>query len=83
MNKKFQKVKKEELTKYLNAIYQNTKTALQSIEDIMPKADNEALKTELAREQDAYYLLSKECELFAKSENIENIKAVAIPRYRV
>jgi len=66
--------KKEELTKYLNAIYQNTKTALQSIEDIMPKADNEALKTELAREQDAYYLLSKECELFAKSENIENIK---------
>ncbi len=66
--------KKEELTKYLNAIYQNTKTALQSIEDIMPKTDNEALKTELAREQDAYYLISKECELFAKSENIENIK---------
>lgn len=64
----------EKLTKYLNAIYQNTKTALQSIEDILPKADNEALKSELAREQDAYFVLAKECELFAKSEGIENIK---------
>jgi len=59
---------------YLNAIYQNIKTALQSIEDIMPKVDNPALKSELAREQDAYYCLQKECELYAKSENIENIK---------
>jgi hypothetical protein len=65
---------KENLTKYLNAIYQNTRTALQSIEDILPKTDNEALKNELAREQDAYYVLAKECELFAKSEGIENIK---------
>ncbi len=66
--------KQDKITKYLNAIYQNTKTALQSIEDIMPKTDNEALKSELAREQDAYYLIAKECELFAKSEGIENIK---------
>ena len=64
----------ENVIKYLNAIYQNTKTALQSIEDILPKTDNPALKNELAREQDAYYVLAKECELFAKSENIENIK---------
>lgn len=66
--------KQDKITKYLNAIYQNTKTALQSIEDILPKTENEALKSELAREQDAYYVIAKECELFAKSENIENIK---------
>jgi len=66
--------KQEQITKYLNAIYQNTKTALQSIEDILPKTDNEDLKSELAREQDAYFVISKECELFAKSESIENIK---------
>ena len=65
---------KEKITKYLNAIYQNTKTSLQSIEDIMPKIDNNALKEELAREQDHYFCIQKECELFAKSENIENIK---------
>lgn len=66
--------KNDKITKYLNAIYQNTKTALQSIEDILPKTDNPALKNELAREQDAYFCLAKECELFAKSEDIENIK---------
>jgi len=66
--------KQDKITKYLNAIYQNTKTALQSIEDILPKTEDTELKTELAREQDAYFVLAKECELFAKSENIENIK---------
>ena len=65
---------KEFITRYLNAIYQNTKTALQSIEDILPKTDNKELKNELAREQDAYFCIAKECELFAKSENVENIK---------
>lgn len=65
---------KEEITKYLNAIYQNTKTALQSIEDILPKVEHVGLKNELAKEQDAYFCLSKECELFAKSEGIDNIK---------
>ena len=66
--------KQEKTTKYLNAIYQNTKTALQSIEDIITKTDDEELKSELAKEQDAYFVISKECELFAKSEGIENIK---------
>ena len=68
-------MKKEDyVVKYLNAIYQNTRTALQSIEDIMPKIDNDELRSELAREQDNYYLIEKECELFAKSERIENLK---------
>ena len=62
--------KKEEITKYLNAIYQNTKTALQSIEDILPKIECKNLKDEIAREQDGYYVLARECEMFAKSEKI-------------
>ena len=66
--------KKEEITKYLNAIYQNTKTALQSIEDILPKIECKNLKDEIAREQDGYYVLARECEMFAKSEKIEGIK---------
>ena len=66
--------KKENQTVYLNAIYQNIKTALQSISDIITKVENPELKNELAREQDAYFCLQKECELFAKSEKIENLK---------
>lgn len=65
---------KESMTKYLNAIYQNTKTALQSIEDLLPKIECKNLKDEIARQQDAYYLISRECELFAKSEKIDGIK---------
>ena len=66
--------KKEMLCEYLNAIYQNIRTALQSIDDILPKIKDESLKKELAEEEDKYYALEKECELFAKAENIEGIK---------
>ena len=66
--------KKEKITKYLNAIYQNTKTALQSIEEILPKIECKNLKEEIAKEQDEYYIIARECELFAKSEKIEGIK---------
>ncbi len=65
---------KEELTKYLNAIYQNTRTAVQSIEDIITKVDDKDLITELSREQDQYQCLSDECEGFAKAEKIEGLK---------
>ncbi len=66
--------KKESITKYLNAIYQNTKTATQSIEDIIMKVKNTDLINELSREQDEYSCLCKECENFAKAEKIENLK---------
>lgn len=66
--------KQEEITKYLNAIYQNTRTAIQSIEDIIDKTDDENLKTELSNEQDEYNCLAKECENFAKGEKIEGLK---------
>ena len=65
---------KERLTEYLNAIYQNIKTAVQSIEDILPKVKENNLQRELANEQDKYIALEKECELFAKAEKIEGIK---------
>ncbi len=65
---------KERLTKYLNAIYQNTKTAMQSIEDIISKVENKQLITELSREEDEYSCLAKECENFAKAERIEGLK---------
>lgn len=65
---------KEKLTKYLNAIYQNIRTAIQSIEDITPKTDNKELVSELSKEQDEYNCLAKECEAFAKAEKIEGIK---------
>lgn len=65
---------KEKITTYLNAIYQNTKTAMQSIADIITKVDDEKFKVELSREEDEYTVLSKECENFAKAEKIEGIK---------
>lgn len=64
----------ELITEYLNAIYQNIRTAIQSIEDILPKVKEEKLKKELASEEDKYLALEKECELFAKAEKIEGIK---------
>ncbi len=64
----------EKIIKYLNALYQNTRTALQSIDDIMPKVSDDELIEELAREEDEYNCLSKECENFAKAEKIEGIK---------
>lgn len=66
--------KKEIITEYLNAVYQNIKTATQSIEDILPKVQDPDLKKELASEQDKYTVLQKECELFAKAEKIDGIK---------
>ena len=63
-----------EITLYLNAIYQNTRTAVQSIEDIITKVKDNDLINELSKELDEYSCLSKECENFAKGEKIENLK---------
>ena len=65
---------KEKIALYLNAIYQNTKTAMQSIEDIITKTDDKKLIEELSKEQDEYSCLSRECVNFAKAEKIEEIK---------
>ena len=72
--KEFKMELKEATTKYLNAIYQNTKTAMQSIEDIIKKKTDTALINELSKEQDEYSCLAKECENFAKGEKIVGLK---------
>lgn len=64
----------KQTTTYLNAIYQNTKTAMQSIEDIICKAKESELVNELSREAERYSQLAEECEKFAKENGIENIK---------
>ncbi len=65
---------KELKTEYINAVYQNTRTAIQSIEDIITKVQDDNFKKELASEEDKYLLLEKECELLAKAEKIDGIK---------
>lgn len=67
-------INKELMTEYINAVYQNIKTAIQSIEDILPKINNDQLKKEITQEEDQYILLEKECELLAKAEKIEGLK---------
>lgn len=64
----------EKLTEYLNAIYQNTKTAMQSIEDIILKVKDSDLISELSREEETYASLAKECEQFAKKNHLDKIK---------
>ncbi len=66
--------KNELLQNYVNAIYQNINAGLQAIEDILPKIQDDNLKNLVAEMQDKYYSLSKECEVFAKSEDIKGIK---------
>ena len=63
----------EDFVKYLTSLYQNVSTALQSIEDLMPKIEeiDESLKKELSNEYTNYDLLARECEMIAKSEKID------------
>jgi len=65
---------KELIIDYLNAVYQNARTGIQSLEDIMTKVEDDAFKRELALLQDEYQVIANECEMFAKSEKIQPIK---------
>lgn len=58
---------------YLTSLYQNVCTGRQSIEEIMPKVEDERFKKELSNEYSAYDILASECEMLGKSENI-NLK---------
>lgn len=64
----------EEKTVFLNAIYQNACTAMQSIEDIATKTKDESLIKELCTEEAEYAQISKECEKFARKNKIVDIK---------
>ncbi len=62
---------KEQYVKYLTSLYQTTCTGLQSIEEMMAKVEEEDFKTLLSDMYSGYDLISKECEMLAKSENID------------
>ena len=66
--------KNELMVDYLNAVYQNTRTGIQSLEEIMAKVEDDSFKKELALMQDEYQVIANECEMFAKSEKIVPIK---------
>ena len=48
---------------YLTSLYQNVNVALQSIEDLMPKIEDETLRKELSNEYATYDILARECEM--------------------
>lgn len=58
---------------YLTSLYQNVNTALQSIEDLMPKVEDDDFKKELSNQYSTYDILARECEMLGKSEDI-NLK---------
>jgi hypothetical protein len=57
----------------LNSIYQNTQTALQSINDATPSIKDNDLLSELSRQEIEYSIISKECEMISRSVGI-NVK---------
>lgn len=57
----------------LTAIYQNVQTALQSLDNILSSVKFEPLKSEISKQESDYNVISRECEMIAKSEGI-NIK---------
>ena len=58
-------------TEILISSYQNCKTAIQSINDILPKVKNKSLQEELKKENEEYQKLSDKCEQMARSEKLE------------
>ncbi len=55
----------------LTAIYQNAQTALQSLDNIMSSVKCDALASEIANQEGEYNIISQECEIIAKSEEID------------
>lgn len=61
----------ETVLNYLNSVYQNTCTALQSINDLMNSVTCENLKAELEREYKEYQVVSDKCEKFAFENHLD------------
>ena len=57
--------------KLLNAIYQNVKMGVESMEELMGICKSEDLKTEMSKQLSDYNILAKECEMLAKAENLD------------
>lgn len=57
--------------KLLNAIYQNVKMGIASMEELMEICKSEELKAEMSRQLSDYNVLAKECEMLAKAEGLD------------
>lgn len=55
----------------LTSIYQNVQTALQSLDNIMKTVKCDALAAEISKQEGEYNIISEECEMIAKSEDID------------
>ncbi len=64
----------KKVTNYLNAIYQNSKTALESIDGIIPKIECKNLRDEIKKLEKKYRQIAEKCETFASENKIEEIK---------
>lgn len=64
---------KEKDLEFLTNIYQNARTGIQSINDILPKVTDLNLKHELSNEITSYELIAKECEMIA-GNRFEEVK---------
>ena len=56
---------------FLISVYQNTKTAMQSIEDMYPKFRSSKLKNLMKNEQEQYKLYMDKCKNLAKHKKLE------------
>lgn len=59
------------IKQFLNAVYQNSKTGMLSIKDIMPAVKHDELRQELSREYDEYEKIATKCEVFAKEHDVD------------
>lgn len=63
----------KQVVEYLNSIYQNASTGMQSINDLIDSVKNDKLKQELNEQLQGYQLIHSECEKFAIKHDI-NLK---------
>lgn len=61
----------KEKNNYLNAIYQNCSTAMQSIKDLLDSVKNEKLKSVLKSQYEKYEEIHKKCEKYAVENEID------------
>ena len=64
----------KKVTNYLNAVYQNSKTALESIDGILPEIECKDLRSEIKKLEERYKNIAEKCETFASKNGIDGIK---------
>ncbi|MDD2227070.1 MAG: hypothetical protein PHH71_00595, partial [Clostridia bacterium] len=65
--------KRNNFIKYITSLYKQLSTSMQSIEELLLKIECDELKKELSNQLTDFDLIARECEMIAKSEEI-NLK---------